>query len=185
MSSDTPIFDQLVDEFNTSQKFVFGFVYPDEVPAEPEANDVTADTLYDSSHLAVVIPAIPEYDKSKPDVDATVVMEKIGHNLQTVEEMRNGAGVNTTVMERLKEADKDLGLDDFDEAFSVAAKTLERPAVVEHVQPIVKNNVTPIKRGSRLPKRRNKRGPDANLGVVDEKFDYFPTDTVTSPESAA
>jgi propanediol dehydratase small subunit len=129
---------------------------------------VTKDTPFDATHLEMVRPAIPEYDKSKPDADATIVMDIVKDTGIKMEDMQ----VNTTVIERLREADKDLGLDDFDAAFERAAKALDI-----HERP--KSNVTQIKR-DRL--RKNKRGA-ANTGKQTHQTPT--TDTVTSPESAA
>lgn len=112
----------------------------------------------------------------------------------------------TTVMENLKEADEELGIAEFDEAFEQADRDLQKPTgfvridqtitaeewpslaqkAIEdgHVTPITKNKgkVTPVKR-DRLPRRRNKRG-DAKP-TPKQPFNFFETDTTSSPGSAA
>lgn len=189
MTSQTPIFDQLVDEFNKSGVYEFGFVYeneprpmstnhkdgmnflanlgevmaaeedPDSTMAfdvvkdlEEEQATITHNTLYDASHLAVIKPAIPE-------------MVKLPHGPTIKED-----DTPTTVMERLEEADKDLGLDDFDEAFKKADEALTpRPGYIVTVpKKVTPADVAAFKKKieesgdnvtveQALPKRRNKR----------------------------
>lgn len=198
MPSDTPIFDQLVDEFNASGMYEFGFVY-EKTPAvitpeavkegisflanlgevlaqeEPEidstqAMDVVAEfqddepttitnkTLYDATNLSVIKPAIPE-------------IIKLPHQ---------------SVTDVLKEADEELGLDNFDKAFEVAAKTLE-PAPKSNVTPLVMPGRLPQRNGKRNRNKKSRTGGNANksAGSDTHHFSFFETDTISSPESAA
>lgn len=168
MSSDTPIFDQLVDEFNSSGMYVFGFVYPDEAADEPETNDLTRNTLYDATHLKAIgiKPAIPEYDTE--NTEETVVMEAVREPVATEEPVMDPSDQELT------------------ESFQAAVVTLDKGRKEiddEHVKPIVKTNVTPIRRNA-LPRRKNKRGA-ANSDKHNPTFSYFTADTDNSPESAA
>jgi hypothetical protein len=169
MSSDTPIFDQLIDEFNSSGMYVFGFVYPDEVADEPEENDLTRNTLYDATHLKAIVvkPAIPEYDKA--NTEETVVMEAVREPVEAEESVAGPSDQELT------------------ESFQAAVVALDngRKEITdnEHVKAIIKTNVTPIRRNA-LPRRKNKRGA-ANSEKHNSTFSYFTADTDNSPESAA
>lgn len=205
MTSATPIFDQLVDEFNRSGQFVFGYVYQSEepcseletleTPVETPTNLKTHNTLLDATHLKTIRPAIPEYASptvDKPDPEATQEMDAVD--------------MPTTVMERLREADKELGLDEWDEAFEKAAeKVPERPTAVITMpkkatpEDVRKMQETVNKSGNKyevkieeapkpLPRRRNKRTkkPRANANAGGKQdFSFFETDTTDSPRSAA
>jgi hypothetical protein len=211
MTSATPIFDSLVDEFNRSGKYMFGYVYQTEepgsevevldIPVETPTNLKTHKTLLDATHLEAIKPAIPEYDKNPKrkgmSVDLVLLDEAVDADATQKISL---ADAPTTVMERLKEADKELGLDEWDEAFEKAAEKLpERPASVvtltKKATPADLARITAkVKAGEikpesleapkKLPRRRNKRNQkkpvNANAG-----FNFFETDTSDSPGSAA
>ena len=200
--SSSPIFDQLIVEFAQERDIHFPRlinaydILTKEIPETPDKNDVTKNTLFDATHLKVIRPAIPEFDK-------TVKMEKV----------QADAGLKTDDVdftEAIAEADRDLGVkaEDketqvFDESFREAVKALTPPqeltAVITtdevltkqefedlkdealHVTPILRGNVTAIRR-TNLPRRKNKRG---NKKTTENSFSFFATDTTSSPGSAA
>lgn len=158
-----------------------------------EGAGVTHKTLYDATHLAVIKPAIPPMGVKMEDMRVTPEMHAI---------LKAGS---KSVTETLKQADEELGLDTFDEAFEVAAKLLERPKGYIKVDQIVnqeqlkekveeaieKGAVTSVGPLKPLPKRKNNRnknrnrsGRSANKTANDPHFSFFQDDVPSSPGSA-
>lgn len=166
----------------------YGVVYSDSIlrrniltpEQQREGNGVTSKTLYDATNLAVIKPAIPEMVKMphgpsevppEPDEDATVVLDnKVLDDL--TEQRKKDHGENwvgpQSATERLKEADAELGLDDFDEAFRKADEVLEPQTIVTLPKKVTPLQVAEFKRKvaetnpnvkveQELPRRRNKR----------------------------
>lgn len=106
-----------------------------------EGNGVTDNTLYDASHLATIKPAIPEMVKMP----------------------------RQSVSEALKEADEELGIAEFDEAFEEADRKLEphtsivtlpakaSPATVAAFKRNIEQSGWNPKVEQAVPRRQNKR----------------------------
>jgi hypothetical protein len=212
--SDSPIFDSLIVEFAEDRDIHFPrLINADEImtkdypPApEPDKNDITKNTLYDATKLKLINPAIPEYETGRgrrgmqPNL---VLLDEIREmaDPEATQEM-NLADAPTTVMAAIKAADKELGLDEWDEAFDKAAEQLPTPSAVltlpkkatpEDVRKMQesidaggnKYGVKVEEATKKLPRRRNtkKRKPvNANIGG---NSNFFETGTSDSPGSAA
>jgi hypothetical protein len=186
-----------------------------ETPVETPVNLKTVNTLLDATHLETIKPAIPElnkrpkgYVKFKGFKDDEPMPKRGGmkpylanfdeaQDFEATQPMPKVEEASTTVMERLKEADQELGLDELDAAFAEADRDLtERPTRVvtmpkkatpedvrkmqEHLGNKFEVMLPEPKR--QLPRRRNKRNKkpvNANTGNSNS------SGTTDSPRSAA
>ena len=144
MTSQTPIFDALVDKFNKSGVYEFGFVYenePREVPQMPTAIDVPESISSDGISFMANLGAALAQDEPEEETTAempTIEEESTAMTHRTLYDATNLATVKpaipemvkmphgpTSVAETLKQADEELGIDDLDKAFEEADRVLE------------------------------------------------------------
>lgn len=92
MTSDTPIFDKLVDDFNRSGVFVFGFVYP-EAPVIELAQNENEETIVMEPVKEETATTNTEYDAAKLEIlqDTAIKALEVSISPAAVEAIKESA----------------------------------------------------------------------------------------------